>query len=267
MAKLTKYAGTVSQTTGGSYVSWSNLANIKNNTTGSYATSNGRIKGKSSSPNRPAPVMCTNFSFNLPTGAEVSKVTVEYRHRKEAYDGHTPNIPAPTISLLGVTGFSGKGSAPTTTMTTFTKSFTASKITRSQVNSSSFGVKIDYPANTNSYEGTMSISLVRVTVEYKTPSYTVSVKKASGGYNNEEYAVECSISNVNLTSYNPTLTLSAPAGFSYKRAEGTGTATRVNNRTVTWNPSLTSKSIICFCWNYRRSVSYPDIISACILLI
>ena len=244
MAKLTKYAGTVSQTTGGSYVSWSNLANIKNNTTGSYATSNGRIKGKSSSPNRPAPVMCTNFSFNLPTGAEVSKVSVEYRHRKEAYNGHTPNIPAPTISLLGTgsNSFSGKGSAPTTTLTTYTKSFSTSKISRSQVNSSSFGVKIDYPANTNSYEGTMSISLVRVTVEYKTPSYTVSVKKASGGYNNEEYAVECSISNVNLTSYNPTLTLSAPAGFSYKKAEGTGTATRVNNRTVTWNPSLTSKT-------------------------
>jgi len=241
MAKLTKYAGTVTQTTGGSYCSWSNLANIKNNTVGSYATSNGRIKGKSSSPNRPSPVMCTNFSFNLPTGAEVSKVIVEYRHRKEAYNGHVPNIPAPTISLLGVSGFSGKGSAPTTTLTTYTKSFSASKITRSQVNSSSFGVKIDYPANTNSYEGTMSISLVRVTVEYKTPSYTVSVKKASGGYNNEEYAVECSISNKNLTSYNPTLTLSAPAGFSYKRAEGTGTATRVNNRTVTWNPSLTSK--------------------------
>jgi len=242
MAKLTRYAGTVTQTTGGSYCSWSNLANIKNNTVGSYATSNGRIKGKSSSPNRPSPVMCTNFSFNLPTGAEVSKVTVEYRHRKEAYDGHVPNIPAPTISLLGVSGFSGKGSAPTTTMTTYTKSFSASSITRSQVNSSSFGVKIDYPTNTNSYEGTMSISLVRVTVEYKTPSYTVSVKKASGGYNNEEYAVECSISNKNLTSYNPTLTLSAPAGFSYKRAEGTGTATRVNNRTVTWNPSLTKNT-------------------------
>lgn len=242
MASITKYAGTVTQTTGGSYVSWSNLANIKNAAENSWATSSTRIKGKSSSPNRPSPVMCTNFSFNLPTGAEVSKVTVTYRHKKVAYNGHTPNIPAPTISLLGVSGFSGKGSAPTTSMTTYTKVFTTSKITRTQVNSSSFGVKIDYPANTNSYEGTMAISFVRVTVEYKVPSYTVTVKKAEGGYNNEEFSVECSISNKNLTSYNPTLTLSAPAGFSYKRAEGTGTATRVNNRTVTWNPSLTSKT-------------------------
>ena len=242
MAKITKYPGSVSQTTGTNYVSWSDLANIKNNTVGSYATSSSRIKGKSSSPNRPSPVMCTNFSFNLPTGAEVTKVSVEYRHRKEKYNGNVCNIPAPTISLLGVSGFSSKGSAPTTTLTTYTKSFTGSALTRSAVNSSSFGVKIDYPKNTNNYEGTMSISLVRVTVEYKVPSYTVSVKKSSGGYNREEYSVECSISNINLTAYNPTLTLSAPAGFSYKEAAGTGTATKVNNRTVTWNPSLTKNT-------------------------
>ena len=70
-------------------------------------------------------------------------------------------------------------------------------------------------ANTNNYEGTMVLSYVNITVSYKVPSYTVSVKRASGGYNNEEYAVECSISNKNLTSYNPSLTLSAPAGFSF----------------------------------------------------
>ena len=243
MATLTKYAGTVSQTTGGSFVSWSNLANIKNNTTGSYATSNGRIKGKSSSPNRPSTISCTNFSFNLPTGAEVTNVKIEYRHRKEKYNGKVCNVPAPTISLLGVSGFSGKGSAPTTTLTTYTKSFNVTgKVTRAQVNSSSFGVKIDYPKNTNSYEGTMTVSYVRVTLSYKVPAYTVSVKKADGGYNNEEYAIECSISNKNLTSYNPTLVLSAPAGFSFKKAEGTGKATRVNNRTVNWYPSLTNKT-------------------------
>ena len=241
MASLTKYAGTVTQTTGGSYVSWSNLNNIKNNASGSWATSNGRVKGKSSSPNRPSPVSCTNFSFNLPTGAEVTQVKVTYRHMKQSYNGHVCNVPAPTISLLGVSGFSGKGSAPTTTGTTFTKSFKGSALTRTVVNSSGFGVKIDYPANTNNYEGTMVLSYVNITVSYKVPSYTVSVKRASGGYNNEEYAVECSISNKNLTSYNPSLTLSAPAGFSFKRAEGTGVASRVNNRTVTWNPKLTSK--------------------------
>ena len=236
MATLTKFPGTVSQTTGGNYRTFSDLNNIKVIGSGLYATSSANIKGKSSSPNRPSTISCTNFNFNLPTGAEVTKVTVHYNHRKNVSG---LRVGSPTITLLGVSGKSVKGVAPTTSFKQSSHSFTG--LTRTQVNSSSFGVKIDYPSNTSTSEGTLSIGYVRIIVEYKVPSYTVGVKRASGGYNGEEYAVECSISNKNLTSYNPTLTLSAPAGFSYKRAEGTGTATMVNNRTVTWNPNLTSK--------------------------
>ena len=236
MATLTKFPGTVSQTTGGNYRTFSDLNNIKVIGSGLYATSSANIKGKSSSPNRASTISCTNFNFNLPTGAEVTKVTVHYNHRKNVSG---LRVGSPTITLLGVSGKSVKGVAPTTSFKQSSHSFTG--LTRTQVNSSSFGVKIDYPSNTSTSEGTLSIGYVRIIVEYKVPSYTVGVKRASGGYNGEEYAVECSISNKNLTSYNPTLTLSAPAGFSYKRAEGTGTATMVNNRTVTWNPNLTSK--------------------------
>ena len=236
MATLTKFPGTVSQTTGGDYRTFSDLNNIKVIGSGLYATSSANIKGKSSSPNRPSTISCTNFNFNLPTGAEVTKVNVHYNHRKNVSG---LRVGSPTITLLGVSGKSVKGVAPTTSFKQSSHSFTG--LTRTQVNSSSFGVKIDYPSNTSTSEGTLSIGYVRIIVEYKLPSYTVGVKRASGGYNGEEYAVECSISNKNLTSYNPTLTLSAPAGFSYKRAEGTGTATMVNNRTVTWNPNLTSK--------------------------
>ena len=241
MATITKYAGTVSQTTGASFRTFSNLNNIKNGTAGSYATSSGVIKGKNSSPNRPSSVTCTNFGFNLPTGAEVSKVVVSYRHRKNKSGSTVCNIPAPTISLVGVTGFSGKGSAPTTSFVTSTKSWTTSKISRSVVNSSSFGVKIDYPSNTNSYEGTVSLAFVTVKVEYKVPSYSLGLKRVSGGYNGESYTVELSISNKNLTGYNPTCTLSAPVGFSFLDSEGQGVVTSVNSRTLTWNPKLTKK--------------------------
>ena len=236
MATLTKFPGTVSQTTGGNYRTFSDLNNIKVIGSGLYATSSANIKGKSSSPNRPSTISCTNFNFGLPTGAEVTKVNVHYNHRKNVSG---LRVGSPTITLLGVSGKSVKGVAPTTSFKQSSHSFTG--LTRTQVNSSSFGVKIDYPSNTSTSEGTLSIGYVRIIVEYKLPSYTVGVKRVSGGYNGEEYAVECSISNKNLTSFNPTLTLSAPAGFSYKRAEGTGTATMVNNRTVTWNPNLTSK--------------------------
>ena len=253
MASLTKYAGTISQSTGGKFAQFSNLSNLKNNVNGSWATTT-NIKGKSGSPNRPSTLSFTGFSFGLPTGAEVSKVTITYRHRKTG----SCTIGAPTISLLGVSGFSGKGVAPSkTSMTTSTKSFTGSALTRTVVNSSSFGVKVDYPANSGTGEGTISLSYVRITVEYKVPSYTLSMK-GTGGYNHEKYTIQASISNKNLTSYSPTLTLSAPSGFSFESASGSGSYTKVNARTITWNPKL-SKSIgtASLDMEFDVNVTYP----------
>ena len=250
MASLTKYAGTISQTTGGKYRTFSDLNNLKNNVEGSWANSNGNIKGKSSSPNRPSTLSFTNFGFNLPTGAEVSKIVITYRHKKTG----SLSIGAPTISLLGIGGFSSKAVAPKTTMETHTKSFyadgsknnnlispTTNKVTRSTVNSSSFGVKVNYPANTNTSEGTMSISYVKVTVEYKVPKYALTLKKVSGGYNEESYTVEASISNTNLTGYNPSVTLTAPTGFSFTDFSGSGEYTKVSPTVISWNPKFTSK--------------------------
>ena len=169
MATITKYAGTISQTTGGKYAQFSNLANMKNNVGGSWSTTE-TIRGKSGSPNRPSTLSFTHFGFNLPTGAEVSKVTITYSHRKTG----SCTIGAPTISLLGVSGFSGKGVAPSkTTVTSNTKVFKGSALTRTVVNSSSFGVKVNYPANSGAGEGTISVAYVRITVEYKVPSASV----------------------------------------------------------------------------------------------
>jgi len=268
MASLTKYAGTISQTTGGNYRTFSDLNNLKNNVEGSWANSNGNIKGKSSSPNRPSTLSFTNFGFNLPTGAEVSKIVITYRHKKTG----SLSIGAPTISLLGIGGFSSKAVAPKTSMETHTKSFyadgsknnnlitpTTNKVTRSTVNSSSFGVKVDYPSNTNSSEGTMSISYVRVTIEYVVPSYALTLKKVSGGYNEESYTVEASISNTNLTSYNPSVTLTAPTGFSFTDFSGSGEYTVVSPTTISWNPQFTSKvpsSTASF--KFDVDVTYPS---------
>jgi hypothetical protein len=268
MASLTKYAGTISQTTGGKYRTFSDLNNLKNNVEGSWANSNGNIKGKSSSPNRPSTLSFTNFGFNLPTGAEVSKIVITYRHKKTG----SLSIGAPTISLLGIGGFSSKAVAPKTSMETHTKSFfadgsknnnlitpTTNKVTRSTVNSSSFGVKVDYPSNTNSSEGTMSISYVRVTVEYVVPKYALTLKKVSGGYNEESYTVEASISNTNLTGYNPSCTLTAPTGFSFTDFSGSGEYTVVSPTTISWNPKFTSKvASSTASFKFDVDVTYPS---------
>ena len=238
MASITKYAGTITQTTGGKYATFSSLNYLKNNASGQWAHTV-TINVKTGTPNRPSTISLTNFNFNLPTGAEINNVKITYRHRKTG----KLNIGAPTISLLGVSGFSSKGVAPSkTTMTTSTKTFSGSALTRAVVNSSSFGVKVNYPANSNKQTGIISISYITITVDYKVPSYSLNLKKVSGGYNEEGYVLEASISNKNLTNYNPTLTLTCPAGFSLLEATGAGTYTVVNTRTITWNPKLTSKT-------------------------
>ena len=81
----------------------------------------------------------------------------------------------------------------------------------------------------------------------------------SGGYNNEKYTIQASISNKNLTSYNPTLTLTAPTGFSFSSASGSGTYTKVNARTITWNPKLTSKiGTATLDMEFDVNVTYPS---------
>lgn len=255
MASKTKYAGSISQTTGGSFASFSNLNNLKNNADNSWATTS-TIKGKSGSPNEPSTLSFSNFGFNLPVGAEPTRVIVTYRHKRSG----GCNVPAPIITLLGTGSntFSTRGSAPTGSMVTHEYKCTTGKITRTQVNSSGFGVRLDYPKNTNSGEGTVSLSYVRVTVEYKTSSYSLQLGKVSGGYNEEQYVLEASISNVNFTSYNPSVTLSAPSGFSFSRGSGSGSFSRVNARTVVWNPKLSGKVGTASCrFVFDVSVTFP----------
>jgi hypothetical protein len=227
---------------------------LKNGSDGSLATTS-NVKGKSTNPNRPSTLSFTNFGFNLPTGAEVTKVVVTYRQKK----GGKCSVGAPTISLLGVSGFSATGVAPSkTTLTTSSKTFTGSALTRTIVNSSSFGVKVNYPKNSGTGTGTISLAFVNIKVEYKVPSYSLNITKVSGGYNEEKYTLQCSISNKNLTSYNPTLTLTASSGFSFTSANGSGTYNRVNNRTITWNPKLSNKiGTASINMSFDVNVTYP----------
>ena len=155
MASITKYANSISQTTGTVYSSFTGLANLKNGSDGSLATTSD-VKGKSTNPNRPSTLSFTNFGFNLPTGAEVTKVVVTYRQKK----GGSCNIGSPTISLLGVSGFSATGVAPSkTSLTTSSKAFTGSALTRTIVNSSSFGVKVNYPKNSGTGTGRCQVTV------------------------------------------------------------------------------------------------------------
>ena len=264
----TFYPHTVSQTSGGKYRTFKDLNVIKNTDNG-YAISNGDILGKKSSPNRPSTITCTDFRCKLPVGSIINKITVEVKHGKTGESNKTScNIPAPMISLMynghvayttKVTGadryeYTYKGQAAKMVVDDFTITFngkrTVSKkkilkyelLSRNVVNDSSFGVRVDYPTNTNTYSGKIKVYWVRIKVDYTPSSYGLSMSKVTGGYNGEDYHLRCSINRKSKTSYVPSVTIVSPTGATFKGVEGTGKVVQVNNHTFTWTPDL-SKSV------------------------
>lgn len=252
MASKSKYPNTVTQeVTPTLTVPWTNLDNLKKNIENNHAVTDRRIQGKKYAHyTMPSPILANNFQFNLPEGAEPTKVTVEYRYRKTPGNDYSPkypkricNIPAPEIYLSGPMDWrksKKSGVAPTTTMTTYTKTWDVDgKLTRQQVNATGFGVYFNFKGNSNDYDGWMRFAYVRVRVEYRTSSYAVSMNRIRGGYAGDEYSMQLIISNKNRTNHNPTLTLTTPVGFNYKNFKGRGTVTRMNATTFRWNPDLT----------------------------
>lgn len=259
MATTTKYPGTLSQSTGGNYREFKNLNNLKNQKSGNYATSDGNIRAKNKSPNRPSTITATNFHFNLPVGADITSVKVNIAHRVDRVGKTHCQIPKPVLSLVGVSGTVSKAAyAPPVDkfghqIYTFpVKQF--KQLTRNVVNSSNFGVKINYGANLNEYEGRMTVAFIRVQVVYKVPSFTVSVKKLSGGYNDDRYSVVCSMSNKNKVKTSPSGTLTAPDGFTFVESSGAGSVTKVNPRTLVWQPGISGKSVA-----YREFIFDVDV--------
>ena len=277
MASITKYAGTITQTTGGSYATWNDLNYLTNPNvyelvdTVVYISNPAwaSISGKNSSPNRPATLTFTNFGFNIPEGSEITKVKVAYTHCKVEdirVDVTQMSISAPTLTLQGADGFTAKGSAPPSTgdynnapYMRFSNTWNTTTLSREQVNSNNFGVKINYPANTGTNNGTIYLADVYITIEYTLSEYSVNIKRATGKYNQAPYEIEANISNLNNTSYNPRLTITAPTGFTFTNGTGTGIFTRVSDRVITWNPYLGRNVGTSTCrLVFDTNVTFPD---------
>lgn len=260
MSVVTKFAGTITQTTGGVYRTFENLNNLKASGTGTYCESSGVLKGKSAILNtRPSILTLKNFGFSIPSGALIKSITVRYRHSKVAGgNGKVCNIPAPTITLLNVSGASAKGVAPTTSLTTHEKTFKISP-TVSKVNSSNFGVKFDYPKNANDYEGYMRLNFIQIRVEYVDAQYALGLIHTSGNYNKENVVMTCKIGDTGGTGHNPTVTITTPSGFNFQSSNGDGSLSQINATTFSWNPGISKSKHLCSIQlTFRPNITYPS---------
>ena len=218
MPSITKLPITITPTSGGKYQTFNRPNRIR------YHDNNAatcHVGGKNATLNRPSTLTCTKFQTGIPTGAEVTQITVRLKHSKSQYNGKDCNVQAPTISLIDNNGKvlkSRKAQAPTNTPTenSVLFNFNVAYIHYNVINSNNFGVKVDYPANSNDNEGDINVYYIEIHVAYKLSKYSLKLNHISGAYNGDTYTMKLDVSNINQTTYDPTITLTAPTGFSFK---------------------------------------------------
>ena len=241
MPTITKYCNTYSQTADSNNAKFNNLVTLKS--ASGYAETN-TISKKGGTHPKPSTVTCTNFNFNLPTGAEVTEIKVEYEHRKLAITKDKyPNLPAPTIDLVGASAKAQTGVAPLGVTKKHTVKWTGNW-SRAVVSSAGFGVKISYKSNTSKdYTGKLRLSLLRITITYKTPSYSVNVSVGGDKTAGKKGTLTVSLGNKNKTSYNPSVTINLPSQITYDGAAGgDGSITKISETQLRWNAGITSKT-------------------------
>lgn len=238
MPTITKYCNTYSQTADSNNAKFNNLVTLKS--ASGYAETN-TISKKGGTHPKPSTVTATNFQFNLPTGAEVTKIKVEYAHRKLATTKDKyPTIPAPTIDLVGASAKAKTGVAPLGVTKTNSVSWTG-KWTRSVINSANFGVKIAYKSNTSKdYTGKIRLSLLRITVEYKLPNFALALSVNGDKTVEKEGTVNITLSNLNKTSYSPNVQITLPSQVTYLGS--LNTITKNSNTSLTWKPTIKSNT-------------------------
>ena len=217
VSNTTKLPVNISQTSGGKYQTFNHPNRIRYHDN-NYAECH--VGGKKDSLNRPATLTCTKYLTNLPVGAEATKITVKLKHSKAPYNNKDCNVQAPTVSLIDNRGKvlkSKKAQAPTNAAVenNIVFDFSVAYVNYNVINSNNFGVKVDYPANSNDNEGYVRVYYVEIYVTYKLSKYSLKLNHINGEYNGDTYIMKLDVSNINLTTYDPTLTVTAPSGFSF----------------------------------------------------
>jgi len=264
LASQTKYPGTIAQSTNSAHVKFNNTNNLKNENN-TYAKT-AKVGNKSSSKKTPCTLTLTNFNFNIPTGAKVTSIVIEYAHQRLDYQqGKYPSFPAPTIKLknsgIDLVYVTKTGAVPSTSLKAhtlyFKGDFTATTGTGSNnyadgsqtvtikaydlpspktINSSNFGVTFQFGANTSANEGYLQFKYIRIKVWYKESNYSVKVSRLSTEEMEvwSKYPFEVTVSNLNLTDYKPSVNIQLPSDATISDVTGDGIFSNVGT-SINWN--------------------------------
>lgn len=207
-----QYATSISQTSGKYndtlvYRQFDHLEYLKTNSP--YATA--RISGYNYNGTKASSISLKGFGFNIPNDVKDINITIGYTSKKVSIESVNntpkyPNIGAPTFTILN---------DPSITRTGFTVPTVGTEhhiylknISRDLINSSDFGVKIDFPVNTGYYHGNLLLANIYVEVSYTSVALSVTGNRITnndiciGGF----FSIQFNIENVekisNITSSN-----------------------------------------------------------------
>ena len=278
----TQYAQTITQGTGATYSTWTNIDKLKKQGGNAITQLIGPSTNVGASAT-PAPLVFTDFGLSVPSGAEVRKLIIEYKQEKSRakfneqsgkYVPCTPTeckntkscaIPAPTVILKQKTNSDGsiignasqiisnlvnygekKGQAPTETTKTETLTFDFSNGAISPQTINNLAIQWNYGTNTSKkYGGFVRLYYIRVKIEYALPNYAI---KAESGfpdktvYDKDEYSLSVSCSDSNITRKTQSITITSPSGFSFKGAWGNGKVVQNQTHAFTWTPDMKAGS-------------------------
>lgn len=269
MVSQIKYSNTIIQTTTDNTVSFNDLNNLKNGNN-TYSKT-GKIGGKTSSKKRIPKLVFTNFGFDIPVGAEVTMIQIQYAHQKLDYvQGKYPSISGPEIYLKNVGTkpaeyITKKGAAPTSQMADKTVSFNGSVTaqtnvgnsnnlmetqtitienayampSRTVINNPNFGVEFRYPENTSANEGYLQLKYVRIAVFYKETNYGLKISRLENDdilvWDVETFKIE--VTNINLTKYQPGITITLPSDAVVVNMSGDVGVVSTEGNVLSWSPT------------------------------
>lgn len=248
----------ITQTSGGEYQPFNDINNLK--VQNSYYAQTELLRTKNGTPNRPSLLLLEDFRFNLPEGARVRNIAIIYQQMKIGLDrDKSPQIGKPTINLQnakGVKTSSQTGQAPTVDNKTETLNFSCN-INAEIVNNPKFAVQFRYPANSNMNEGYFRIYNILVEVSYVVPKFSLSLDKAKGVYNGDEFEIVAKLSNLEPTSFVPMVTINVPIGFTLERFESNGAFEQRSARVLLWYPKIFGVSSDTLTLHFSTNVTYP----------
>lgn len=118
----------------------------------------------------------------------------------------------------------------------------ASKITPAQVNSTTFGVTLDYAKNKGSYPGKINVDYIALNVYYEDPEYSLKIEQNSTSLINGTVTATITLKNIN-NAYNGVaipVTLTLPNGLEYVSSDtSSGKYGSYDKFTNKWDAKLT----------------------------